>query len=111
MFEVVCTLVSCTHKLANDAMPPASRQISTPPDRGSFPLDNNNDCKSFVAEYKTCLQRSKGWSNQGCLKEQASYLECRMDKGLMPREELKKLGFANSQKHGPGRLPDGTYKQ
>lgn len=51
---------------------------ATAPDRGSFPLDHEGECS-------TQIQESKG------------YLECRMSRGLMQREDWKSLGMTDVQ--------------
>ena len=64
-----------------------------PPEKGSFPLDREGECKKFYAKYMICLIEHKNSASE-CKEESKSYLECRMDKGLMARESWSKLGYA-----------------
>ncbi|KAJ1651239.1 Cytochrome c oxidase assembly protein cox19 [Dispira simplex] len=65
---------------------------NTPPDRGSFPLDHDGECKSFMKDYLLCLKQNKGLSKT-CRHLSKRYLQCRMEKGLMSPEEWEYLGF------------------
>ncbi|KAI9660825.1 MAG: Cytochrome c oxidase assembly protein cox19 [Trizodia sp. TS-e1964] len=66
----------------------------TPPERGSFPLDHDGDCKSVMERYLSCLKREKGINEDGCRQLAKSYLQCRMDHNLMAKDDFKNLGFA-----------------
>ena len=66
----------------------------TPPDKGSFPLDHEGECKRFYLRYMLCLS-SHGHSNSECRQQSRDYLQCRMDKGLMRREDWESLGFSD----------------
>ncbi len=70
---------------------------ATPPERGSFPLDFNGECKEFVQAYLQCLRNNKNDAII-CKPLSKNYLKCRMDKGLMEKEEFIKLGFRDEQK-------------
>ncbi|KAJ2520410.1 Cytochrome c oxidase assembly protein cox19 [Coemansia sp. RSA 1939] len=70
--------------------PPLIR--TTPPDRGSFPLDHDGECKSVMARYLECL-RTKNGSNKKCKHISKEYLGCRMERRLMDRDDWKNLGF------------------
>ncbi|CAK9301546.1 unnamed protein product [Gordionus sp. m RMFG-2023] len=63
-----------------------------PPDNGSFPLDHNNLCKTYVLEYMLCVSKNDQNTSK-CRKEAKNYLECRMKKNLMAKEDWKQLGF------------------
>ncbi|XP_076856266.1 cytochrome c oxidase assembly protein COX19 [Brachyhypopomus gauderio] len=63
-----------------------------PPDKGSFPLDHFGECKSFKEEFMRCLRNNK-FDNAHCRIQSKEYLQCRMDKQLMSKEPLEKLGF------------------
>jgi len=65
------------------------------PEKGSFPLDHEGECKKFMEQYMACIQE-KNVSNQ-CREYSKNYLSCRMEKGLMPKEEFERLGFAISE--------------
>ncbi|KAJ7042630.1 hypothetical protein C8F04DRAFT_945551 [Mycena alexandri] len=63
-----------------------------PPDRGSFPLDHYGECKDQMKLYMTCLRANSSTSSP-CRLLSKDYLDCRMNKGLMERDEWKNLGF------------------
>lgn len=67
-----------------------------PPEKGSFPLDHEAECKEFMVRYMRCLWQN---SNQHaeCRLQAKDYLQCRMDKNLMAKEDWKKLGFADTE--------------
>lgn len=54
-----------------------------PPERGSFPLDHDNECKMHMASYLTCLKKAKGVNVDDCRMLSKAYLQCRMDKYVM----------------------------
>ncbi|XP_067144016.1 cytochrome c oxidase assembly protein COX19-like [Centruroides vittatus] len=63
-----------------------------PPEKGSFPLDHEGECKKPMLEYLLCLHQNDG-DNSMCRLIAKEYLQCRMDKDLMKKEEWSKLGF------------------
>ncbi|KAI5617627.1 cytochrome c oxidase assembly protein COX19, partial [Silurus asotus] len=63
-----------------------------PPEKGSFPLDHFGECKAFKEKFMRCL-RDKNFDNTMCRLQSKEYLECRMDRQLMAKEPLEKLGF------------------
>ncbi|XP_040212695.1 cytochrome c oxidase assembly protein COX19 [Rana temporaria] len=63
-----------------------------PPDKGSFPLDHFGECKPFKEIFMKCLRENSFQSNL-CRDESKEYLECRMERQLMAKEPLEKLGF------------------
>lgn len=65
----------------------------TAPDKGSFPLDHEGECKPFKEAYMKCL-RGSGNNARVCRDMSKAYLECRMEKQLMAKEDLSKLGFS-----------------
>ena len=69
-----------------------SRISNKAPDKGSFPLDHFRECKEEVQKYDKCLIKFDMLPKR-CRKYQKSYLECRMNNGLMERESMEKLGF------------------
>lgn len=69
-----------------------SRSKSRAPDKGSFPLDHFHECQEEAKLYSACLDKH-GHLPKRCREMQKKYLECRMDKGLMKRESMEKLGF------------------
>ncbi|KAG0703103.1 hypothetical protein DFH29DRAFT_803954 [Suillus ampliporus] len=67
---------------------------TSPPDRGSFPLDHDGECKEQMMQYMDCLRKNSSASTP-CRVMSKQYLDCRMTKGLMERDEWKNLGLAN----------------
>ncbi|EJT99209.1 hypothetical protein DACRYDRAFT_23819 [Dacryopinax primogenitus] len=67
--------------------------VVTPPERGSFPLDHDGECKQFMQVYLNCLKQNKSQS-QECRPQSKAYLECRMTNGLMERDSWDNLGLA-----------------
>ncbi|EIN13661.1 hypothetical protein PUNSTDRAFT_56533 [Punctularia strigosozonata HHB-11173 SS5] len=76
----------------------AGFQVS-PPDRGSFPLDHEGECKNQMMLYLGCLKRN-GHDSTPCRLLSKDYLDCRMTKGLMAADEWKNLGMANLEGGG-----------
>ncbi|MCJ1360252.1 MAG: Cytochrome c oxidase assembly protein cox19 [Icmadophila ericetorum] len=80
---------------------PGGRQVSvkpTPPERGSFPLDHDGECKPIIADYLRCLRRLKGTNDTECRMMAKEYLRCRMEHNLMAPDDMKNLGFAEDDK-------------
>ncbi|KAL3210847.1 hypothetical protein MRX96_052117, partial [Rhipicephalus microplus] len=50
-----------------------------PPDKGSFPLDHEGECKQGVLKYLLCLKDHDG-SAEPCRHLAKDYLECRMNR-------------------------------
>ncbi|RSH79792.1 Cytochrome c oxidase assembly protein cox19 [Apiotrichum porosum] len=65
-----------------------------PPQRGSFPLDHDGDCKTFMLSYMKCLKANKSDSGE-CRLEARGYLQCRMDHGLMDQDDMQNLGLGD----------------
>ncbi|GIY90556.1 cytochrome c oxidase assembly protein COX19 [Caerostris darwini] len=65
----------------------------SPPDKGSFPLDHDGECKKQMLKYLLCLNQ-KDNSNAECKSLSKDYLQCRMEKNLMAQEDWDKLGFS-----------------
>ncbi|KAI0803033.1 hypothetical protein BC629DRAFT_1243812, partial [Irpex lacteus] len=66
----------------------------TPPDRGSFPLDHFAECREYMKSYLDCLKKNANNSTP-CRHLNKEYLECRMQRGLMDRDDWKNLGLTN----------------
>lgn len=66
----------------------------TPPEKGSFPLDHEGQCKKSAYRYMLCLNVNNG-DNSKCRQETKEYLDCRMQHDLMAKEEWNKLGLAD----------------
>lgn len=73
--------------------------LSKPPDKGSFPLDREGECKKVIISYLECLTKT-GSKSLHCRELAKDYLACRMDKDLMVKEDWNNLGFNenNSEK-------------
>lgn len=72
----------------------APKQKITAPERGSFPLDHGGECKPLKTEFLACL-KTHGNEHINCKAISKRYLECRMNKGLMARDDLKNVGFSD----------------
>ncbi|KAF2855930.1 hypothetical protein T440DRAFT_365620, partial [Plenodomus tracheiphilus IPT5] len=56
-----------------------------PPERGSFPLDHDGECKSIMLSYLRCIKSHRGTNDPECRQLSKSYLSCRMDRyGVQP---------------------------
>lgn len=69
-----------------------ARLTKIPPDKGSFPIDHENRCKQHMVQFLKCLRDHK-FDNEKCRSFSKDYLECRMQHGLMAKEDWKNLGF------------------
>ncbi|WQF78345.1 hypothetical protein CDEST_03359 [Colletotrichum destructivum] len=77
---------------------PGARQSNAkpiPPQRGSFPLDHEGECKHVIATYLECIKKVRGVNDAECRDLAKSYLACRMDRNLMAKDEFRNLGFDN----------------
>ena len=63
-----------------------------PPDKGSFPLDHDVECKHIIENYLKCL-KVNDLKSVDCRDLTQEYLRCRMDHNLMAKTEWKNLGF------------------
>lgn len=72
----------------------SARITRIPPEKGSFPIDHENTCKKHMIDFLKCLQVNK-FDNDKCRPLSKDYLECRMQHGLMAREDWQNLGFKN----------------
>ncbi|BBN00847.1 cytochrome c oxidase assembly protein subunit 19 [Marchantia polymorpha subsp. ruderalis] len=63
-----------------------------PPEKGVFPLDHLHECDAAMKDYMKCLKESK-FDSEKCRQLSKVYLECRMERGLMAKQDLKELGF------------------
>lgn len=62
------------------------------PEKGSFPLDHFSECTSIFKEYVKCLKDHQN-DNRSCKLLSKSYIECRIENGLMAPDEMDRLGF------------------
>ena len=60
----------------------SSGKYTNAPDKGSFPLDRLNKCKSQMQSYVNCLKANKH-STENCRIASATYLNCRMTQYLL----------------------------
>eukprot|EP00656_Telonema_subtile_P008795 TRINITY_DN14111_c0_g1_i2.p2 TRINITY_DN14111_c0_g1~~TRINITY_DN14111_c0_g1_i2.p2 ORF type:complete len:108 (+),score=26.84 TRINITY_DN14111_c0_g1_i2:268-591(+) len=72
---------------------PASRITRYAPDKGAFPLDHEKKCKTEMTKYMRCLREQHKGDTRQCEPLAKMYLACRMEKGLMDKEEMGDLGF------------------
>ncbi|KAM1513398.1 hypothetical protein ACFX1Z_024832 [Malus domestica] len=63
-----------------------------PPEKGVFPLDHMHLCDLEKKEYLSCLKTS-GHQSEKCRLFSKKYLECRMEKNLMAKQDMSELGF------------------
>ncbi|KAM3577241.1 hypothetical protein VYU27_000923 [Nannochloropsis oceanica] len=63
-----------------------------PPEKGSFPLDRAGQCRAVAHEFLGCIESNKR-DYSACKDLSKAYLQCRMEKNLMQKEDLSKLGF------------------
>ncbi|XP_023549276.1 cytochrome c oxidase assembly protein COX19-like [Cucurbita pepo subsp. pepo] len=66
-----------------------------PPEKGVFPLDHMHLCDQEKKEYLNCLKTS-GHQSEKCRHLSKKYLECRMEKNLMAKQDMTELGFETS---------------
>ena len=69
-----------------------------PPEKGSFPLDHGGECKGHATTFMACLT-SHGSRHAPCKNLAKVYFQCRMDRGLMAKEDLSTMGFSADQMH------------
>ncbi|KAL6649066.1 hypothetical protein ACP70R_013290 [Stipagrostis hirtigluma subsp. patula] len=65
-----------------------------PPEKGVFPLDHLHECDLEKKEYLACL-KSTGFQSEKCRQFSKKYLECRMERNLMAKQDMSELGFRN----------------
>ncbi|KAF1953280.1 hypothetical protein CC80DRAFT_144015 [Byssothecium circinans] len=80
----------------------------TPPERGSFPLDHDGECKHIMASYLRCLKSHRGTNDPECRNLSKSYLSCRMDRNLMAPDSFKNLGFGDAADAAPSSVGPAT---
>ncbi|KAK4209055.1 hypothetical protein QBC37DRAFT_59821 [Rhypophila decipiens] len=81
----------------------------TPPQRGSFPLDHDGECKHVMATYLNCIKKVKGVNEDQCRQLAKSYLSCRMERNLMAKDDFKNLGF--KEEPSPGASQDQSSEK
>ncbi|XP_068667053.1 uncharacterized protein [Aristolochia californica] len=63
-----------------------------PPEKGIFPLDHLHECDLEKKEYIACLKSANHLSEK-CRHFSRKYLQCRMERNLMAKQDLSELGF------------------
>ncbi|XP_011004918.1 PREDICTED: cytochrome c oxidase assembly protein COX19-like [Populus euphratica] len=77
-----------------------------PPEKGIFPLDHMHECDMEKKDYLNCL-KSSGHQSEKCRLFSKKYLECRMEKNLMAKQDMSELGFGKvSEMDAPGEKPN-----
>ncbi|XP_027906956.1 cytochrome c oxidase assembly protein COX19-like [Vigna unguiculata] len=72
-----------------------------PPEKGIFPLDHLHLCDIEKVEYLNCL-KTEGHQSEKCRQFSKKYLQCRMERNLMAKQDLAELGFKESNVETPG---------
>ncbi|KAF2761953.1 hypothetical protein EJ05DRAFT_472900 [Pseudovirgaria hyperparasitica] len=83
-------------------------QKPIPPERGSFPLDHDAECKSFMTSYLSCIRTHRGQNATPCRLLSKEYLECRMTHNLMAPDEMRNLGYGEEFERDVKRIRVGT---
>ena len=96
MNDVQCATTAKFQKSTMNA-PTARGLAAKAPEKGSFPLDHGGACKLPMKEFQDCIKKNKG-SHALCRDFSKKYLQCRMTKNLMAKEDLSNLGFTEEAK-------------
>nr|ACG40852.1 cytochrome c oxidase assembly protein COX19 [Zea mays] len=78
-----------------------------PPEKGVFPLDHLHECDLEKKDYLGCL-KSTGFQSEKCRQFSKKYLECRMERNLMAKQDMSELGFRTVDEAGTS--PDKNSK-
>ena len=87
-----------------------SRLTVKPPERGVFALDHEGECKAHMLTYLSCLSDHKD-DQHFCREHSKQYLACRMEKGLMKKEDLSTLGFGDNGEYERVQTDYGNSKE
>ncbi|CRH03651.1 cytochrome c oxidase assembly protein COX19, putative [Plasmodium relictum] len=79
------------------------RSLVKKPDRGSFPLDHNNECTSIKNRYLKCLKENNN-DHVSCREYSKQYFICRMDNNLLEKQSLNNLGFFENEINHESRI-------
>ncbi|CAN6285667.1 unnamed protein product [Urochloa humidicola] len=63
-----------------------------PPEKGVFPLDHLHECDLEKKDYLACLKSTR-FQSEKCRQFSKKYLECRMERNLMAKQDMSELGF------------------
>ncbi|KAF3967255.1 hypothetical protein CMV_008721 [Castanea mollissima] len=83
-----------------------------PPEKGIFTLDHMHLWDLEKKEYLSCL-KSSGHTSEKCRHLSKKYLQCRMEKNLMAKQDMSELGFgkeSNMEASGQEKGNHGTRK-
>jgi cytochrome c oxidase assembly protein subunit 19 len=72
----------------------AAKQVVRAPQRGIFPLDHYSECRLPMKTYLVCLKENQD-THHKCRDLSKAYLQCRMDRELMSREDLDLMGYGD----------------
>lgn len=67
--------------------------LPTPPERGSFPLDHDGECRDMMLRYLKCMKLVNNENAPNCRLLAKEYLRCRMERGLMVPDKWSHLGL------------------
>ncbi|GLJ29880.1 hypothetical protein SUGI_0590630 [Cryptomeria japonica] len=70
-----------------------------PPEKGVFPLDHLHECDLEKKTYMVCLKSNNNKSEK-CRDFSKKYLECRMERNLMAKQDISELGFPEANGSG-----------
>lgn len=79
--------------------------LPTPPERGSFPLDHEGECREVMNKYLKCMKLVSNDNAPNCRLLAKEYLRCRMDHGLMVRDKWSNLGLPGDEEGAGGAVP------
>jgi cytochrome c oxidase assembly protein subunit 19 len=96
--------------MSSMSMGGGARQVVRPPQRGIFPLDHQSECQIPMEDYLVCLQRHAQQHHE-CREQSRLYLQCRMDRGLMARENLDQMGYSPEAAVRGAREYDGAKER
>ena len=60
--------------LSNTVVSMSSKINTTPPEKGSFPLDHFHECKTFMEKYMACMKRESN-THLACREETKAYVQ------------------------------------
>ena len=79
--------------MSSMSMSSGKQSVVRPPQRGIFPLDHYGECQIPMQAYLECLDQADA-AHHKCRQQSQEYLQCRMDVGLMAKENLQHLGYS-----------------
>lgn len=83
--------------MASNGVTSNSAMISAKaPDLGAFPLDHFRECKTEIEHYYVCLKANEYMAPM-CRDEVREYLECRMERGLMKKADVRGFGLPETE--------------